>query len=77
MAPQLLAQNLIIGGCPLLVPPAQRELQPKRLKPEEVAEKNARGCLSPDDAVYGADGCPLRRCGPNAGVIPLPSPAGR
>jgi hypothetical protein len=32
------------------------------------------GCLSPADAVYGADGCPLRLCGADAGVIQLPEP---
>ena len=37
-------------------------LQPKRLKPQEVKAKNAAGCLSPADAIYGADGCPLKLC---------------
>ncbi|MFQ6537395.1 MULTISPECIES: hypothetical protein [Aphanothece] len=68
------SQTLITGGCPWLVPVRQRELQPKRLHPAEVPGKNARGCLSPHDAVYGPDGCPLRLCGPEAGVLPLPPP---
>ena len=36
--------------------------QPTKLPPERVAEKNARGCLSEMDAIYGPDGCPLRFC---------------
>jgi len=39
-----------------------------------VASKNALGCLSPADGIYGPDGCPLRLCGPEAGVIQLPLP---
>ncbi|MBE9154967.1 hypothetical protein IQ216_13125 [Cyanobium sp. LEGE 06143] len=68
------AQRVITGGCPMLVPESQRELQPKRLPANQVRGKNELGCLSPHDAVYGADGCPLRLCGPNAGVIQLPEP---
>jgi hypothetical protein len=48
--------------CPLLVPSEMPFLQPKRLKPGEVKAKNASGCLSPADAIYGADGCPLQLC---------------
>jgi len=48
--------------CPLLVPSQMPFLQPKRLKPGEVKAKNASGCLSPADAIYGADGCPLKLC---------------
>ncbi len=48
--------------CPLLVPSDMPFLQPKRLKPGEVKAKNASGCLSPADAIYGADGCPLKLC---------------
>jgi hypothetical protein len=48
--------------CPLLVPSEMPFLQPKRLKPGEVKAKNASGCLSPADAIYGADGCPLKLC---------------
>ena len=68
------AQRVITGGCPMLVPASQRELQPKRLPANQVQGKNELGCLSPHDAIYGADGCPLRLCGPNAGVIQLPEP---
>ena len=50
------------GSCPLLVPSQVAFLQPKRLKPEEVKAKNAAGCLSPADAIYGPDGCPLKLC---------------
>ena len=60
--------------CPLVVPADQSFFQPKRIKPDQVQGKNAMGCLSPADAVYGADGCPLRMCGANAGVIQLPEP---
>ena len=49
-------------SCPLLVPADAPYLQPKRLKPQEVPAKNAAGCLSPSDAVYGPDGCPLKLC---------------
>ncbi len=58
--------------CPLIVPAKQAELQPLRLKPGQVPAKNARGCLSPADALYAPDGCPQRLCGGNAGVIQLP-----
>ena len=60
------------GGCARIVPPGLAELQPLRIPANQVAAKNARGCLSPADAVYGADGCPLRLCGSDAGVIQLP-----
>ncbi|WP_043368572.1 hypothetical protein [Cyanobium sp. PCC 7001] len=68
------AQTVITGGCPMVVPASQRDLQPKRLPPDQVSQKNSRGCLSPHDAVYGPDGCPLKLCGPEAGVIQLPLP---
>ncbi len=51
-------------GCPLLVPRSQAVFQPVRLPPEAVARKNAGGCLSAADALYGADGCPSRLCPP-------------
>ena len=58
--------------CPRIASPAgQSNLQPARLAPSEVAAKNKLGCLSPADAVYGADGCPLRYCGADAGVLPF------
>ena len=49
-------------SCPLVVPSQVSFLQPKRLRPEEVKAKNAAGCLSAADAIYGADGCPLKLC---------------
>ncbi|MEB3326579.1 MAG: hypothetical protein VKI39_02605 [Synechococcus sp.] len=69
-----LAQSPIGNSCPLVVPPGQRLLQPRRIQPDQVKAKNAMGCLSPADAVYGADGCPLRLCGQDAGSIQLPGP---
>jgi hypothetical protein len=66
-----LAQSRPGNGCPLIVPANQAELQPLRIRPEQVAGKNARGCLSPADALYGPDGCPRQLCGANAGVIQL------
>lgn len=71
---QVDAQPLPNPSCPLVVPANQRVFQPKRILPEQVKVKNTMGCLSPADAVYGADGCPLRLCGPDAGVIQLPEP---
>jgi len=68
------AQALPKPSCPLVVPPSQKLLQPRRIQPDQVKAKNTMGCLSPADAVYGADGCPLRLCGPDAGVIQLPEP---
>jgi hypothetical protein len=69
---QALAQATQRRTCPLVVPAKQAELQPLRLKPGQVPAKNARGCLSPADALYAPDGCPQRLCGGNAGVIQLP-----
>ncbi len=69
-----LAQTRPGNGCPLIVPASQAELHPRRIRPSQVAGKNARGCLSPADAIYGPDGCPPRLCGGNAGVIQLPPP---
>ena len=69
---QALAQGLPKPSCPLAVPPSQKLFQPRRIQPNQVQAKNAMGCLSPADAVYGADGCPLRMCGAEAGVIQLP-----
>ena len=67
-----LANEVMAGSCPLLVAPSNSEFQPKRIQPSQVAAKNAAGCLSPGDAIYGPDGCPLKLCGANSGVIPLP-----
>jgi len=59
--------------CPVLASPgSQALLQPMRLPPQQVKAKNAMGCLSPNDAIYGPDGCPLRFCGANSGVFKLP-----
>lgn len=74
LAAPALAQTRPGDGCPLLVPVSQAELQPLRIPPAQVAAKNARGCLSPADAIYAPDGCPQRLCGGNAGVIQLPLP---
>ena len=49
-------------GCPWLVSKTSYLYQPTKLAPQQVAEKNARGCLSEMDAIYGPDGCPLRFC---------------
>ncbi len=70
----VLAQERMAGSCPLVVAPSNSQLQPRRIPPSQVAGKNAGGCLSPSDAIYGPDGCPLKLCGANAGVIPLPAP---
>jgi len=67
-----LANEVMAGSCPLLVAPSNSEFQPKRIQPSQVAAKNAAGCLSPADAIYGPDGCPRKLCGANSGVIPLP-----
>ena len=71
---QAQAQALPKPPCPLVVPASQKLLQPRRIQPNQVQAKNAMGCLSPADAFYGADGCPLRMCGAEAGVIQLPAP---
>jgi hypothetical protein len=61
--------------CPRInVPPGQSLLQPTRLSPDEVKAKNRLGCLSPADAIYGPDGCPVRFCGADSGLIQLPLP---
>jgi hypothetical protein len=56
------AEGLAQATCPLLVPRQESFLQPKRLQPAEVNRKNAAGCLSPADAVYGPNGCPRKLC---------------
>ncbi len=61
--------------CPRLAPANNpTSVQPLRIQPGQVPRKNARGCLSPADAVYGPDGCPRQPCGADAGVIQLPVP---
>ena len=69
---QVQAQGLPKPSCPLVVPASQKLFKPRSIQPNQVQAKNAMGCLSPADAVYGADGCPLRICGAEAGVIELP-----
>lgn len=56
-------------SCPALLPKDQSFLEPMPLRPQDVAAKNARGCLSPGDAIYGPDGCPTKLC-------PQPRPFG-
>jgi hypothetical protein len=59
--------------CPrITVPTGESYVQPLRLQPSQVKSKNAMGCLSPADAVYGSDGCPQRFCGGQAGAFPMP-----
>jgi hypothetical protein len=49
-------------------------IQPLRIEPQQVPAKNRAGCLSPEDAVYGSDGCPIRFCGPRTPRLQLPAP---
>jgi len=63
----------LTNACPLLVKPEDAALQPLPIDPAQVAGKNALGCLSAADAVYGPDGCPSKLCGAGRGVIPLPA----
>ncbi len=50
------------GACKRLVPLKDSVLQPLRIEPRQVPRKNAGGCLSAADALYSADGCPLKLC---------------
>jgi hypothetical protein len=59
------------NSCRLLVNPSEAATQPLRIPPSDVASKNRLGCLSPDDAVYGSNGCPTKLCGSSSGVVPL------
>ena len=52
-----------------------RVFRAMRIAPADVAAKNRLGCVSPNDAIYGNNGCPVRRCGANQGVVPLPQPS--
>ena len=62
--------------CRLLVPRSESVLQPLRIHPAQVAQKNSMGCLSAADARYGPDGCPSQLCGQKHGYqVPL-SPLG-
>lgn len=49
-------------SCPALLPRDERILEPIPLSPKDVPLKNAKGCLSPGDAIYGPDGCPKQLC---------------
>lgn len=66
------AQQRLAEQCPLIVPAGSTTIQPRRILPSQVAEKNAMGCLSPSDAIYGSDGCPVKMCGQEAGAFALP-----
>jgi hypothetical protein len=66
------AQQRLAGQCPLIVPKGQQILQPRRIPPGQVAGKNAMGCLSAADAIYGKDGCPIKLCGESSGAFQLP-----
>lgn len=48
--------------CPALLPSYESFLEPIPLRPKDVPAKNAKGCLSPADAIYGPDGCPKKLC---------------
>ena len=67
-------EALVPSPCRLVVPADQAVLQPMKIRPEQVPLKNRLGCLSPADAVYGPDGCPVRLCGKNEGAFQLPPP---
>ena len=68
------APGLLPPPCPLIVPPELPALQPVRIQPSQVAAKNRMGCLSPADAIYGPDGCPLKLCAPTSGSFPAGRP---
>lgn len=68
------AVPLVPSPCRLVVPADQAVLQPMKIRPEQVPLKNRLGCLSPADAIYGADGCPVRLCGRGEGAFQLPLP---
>lgn len=65
-------QGLSPPPCPRIGPPGT--IQPLRIQSRQVKAKNARGCLSAEDALYGADGCPLRFCGTRTPRLQLPAP---
>jgi hypothetical protein len=69
-------QPLPASSCPVIVNLAAGQIQPLRIAPADVAAKNKLGCLSPNDAVYGANGCPSRLCGAAQGAVPLPAATG-
>ena len=59
-------------SCPVIVPANALSTQPLRIPAADVAAKNRIGCISPEDAIYGPDGCPRKLCGSGKGVVPLP-----
>lgn len=60
--------------CRLVVPRSDAVLQPLRIQPSQVAQKNGMGCLSAADALYGPDGCPSQLCGKQRGYqVPMPT----
>ncbi len=64
-------------ACRLLVPRGEAVLQPLRIRPAQVPQKNSMGCLSAADARYGPDGCPSQLCGQKHGYqVPLPTLGG-
>lgn len=65
---------LVPSPCRLVVPKSEAVLQPMKIQPQQVPLKNRLGCLSPADAVYGPDGCPIRLCGKGEGAFQLPLP---
>ena len=66
------AQQRLAGQCPLIVRKDQQILQPRPIPPAQVAGKNAMGCLSAADAIYGKDGCPIKLCAEASGSFQLP-----
>jgi hypothetical protein len=64
------------NSCSAIVNVGAGAIQPLRIAPVDVASKNRLGCLSPNDAIYGADGCPIRLCGSDRGAVPLPAAKG-
>ncbi|MBM5801979.1 MAG: hypothetical protein FJ077_14395 [Cyanobacteria bacterium K_DeepCast_35m_m2_023] len=61
-------------SCPRIASPeGESYIQPMRLKRSQVPAKKKLGCLSPADAVYGADGCPLRFCGAGSAQFSMPA----
>ena len=66
------AQQRLAGQCPLIVRKDQQILQPRPIPPAQVAGKNAMGCLSAADAIYGNDGCPIKLCGEDSNSFHLP-----
>jgi hypothetical protein len=60
--------------CRLVVPRSEAVLQPLRIHPSQVPQKNSMGCLSAADALYGPDGCPSQLCGKQRGYqVPMPT----